>query len=155
MRRFKTSEKLLDDWANLAVLSRRHTQADHPTHRASIAEDAMALLASLREEFGEELRDALAIVSTANDTINTTRGQQISQYHRNRIHKLEQSLEAIDDTLMGGAEEGDAIGPPSTLKVAELTSQRKHLEYQLQDHSAKIDTRSHGVFLSQMRRKRP
>ena len=156
MPRFKKSEKLLDDWANLAVLTRRYNQADNPVDRVAIATESMALLSALREEFGDELRDALAIVSSANDTINTTRGQQIAQYHRNRIHKLEQSLEVIDDTLMGAAvapEEGVAIGPPSILEVAESTSQRKQVEYELRDHAAKVDTRSHGIVLTQMRRK--
>ena len=152
MPRFKKSEKLLDDWANLAVLTRRYNLADNPVDRVAIATESMALLSALREEFGDELRDALAIVSSANETINTTRGQQISQYHRNRIHKLEQSLGAIDDTLMGAADTREGVSP-GTLEIAELTSQRKQLEYQLQDHAAKIDTRSHGLVLTQMRRK--
>jgi hypothetical protein len=152
MRRFKQSEKLLDDWASLAVLSRRFERADGAAARADIALEAMERLSALREEFGDELRDAMAIVSTANQTINTSRGQQISQYHRNRIGKLQKSIAAIDDALEG---EGVAVDvePIPTIQVAELTSQRKHLEYQLRDHTEKIDNRSHGVFLSQMRRR--
>ena len=152
MRRFKSTEKLQHDWASLAVLSRRFELARDPRERADAANEAMAVLGQLREEFGEEIRDAIAIVGAANAAVNTTRGQQIGQYHRNRIGKLERSIAAIDKAMTG---EGgsDAFETIPDLQVAELTSQRQALEYELKDHCAKVDRRSHGVHLTQMRRK--
>ena len=55
----------------------------------------------------------------------------------------------IDDALADPAQDP----APDPLSVAELSSQRKDLEYQLKDHGDKIDRRSHGLHLSRMRRK--
>ena len=56
-------------------------------------------LAKLLNEYGDELRDAIAIVSRAEGEVNTSRSQQISQYHRNRIGKLEKTINKIDEEL--------------------------------------------------------
>ena len=88
-------------------------------------------------------------MSSADGDVNASRSQQIAQYHRNRIHKLEKSLGQIDDALTEPAQ--DPL--PDPLTVAELSDKRKDLEHQLKDHGDKIDRRSHGLHLSRMRRK--
>ena len=58
-------------------------------------------LTTLLDTYGDELRDAIAIVSHADGEVNTSRSQQVAQYHRNRISKLEKRLGQIDDQLTG------------------------------------------------------
>ena len=101
-------------------------------------------MADLLDEYGEELRDAIAIVSQADGTINASRSQQINQYHRNRIGKLQKNLQHLDEALEN---------PENTLSEAELISKKEDLVYQLKDHGEKIDRRSHGLHLNKMRRK--
>jgi hypothetical protein len=149
VRKFKKAQRLPHDWATLALQLRKfQTTQDNPA-KSEHGQQALDALARLVDEYGDELRDAIAIVSCADGDVNASRSQQIAQYHRNRIHKLETSLGQIDDALTEPAQ-----GPLSDpLTVAELSSKRKDLEHQLKDHGDKIDRRSHGLHLSRMRRK--
>lgn len=149
MRKFKKAQRLPHDWATLALQLRKfqNTQ-DHPA-KSDYGLQTLDALTNLLDEYGDELRDAIAIVSRADGEVNASRSQQIAQYHRHRIGKLEKSIHQIDDALADPAQEQ----APDPLSVAELSSQRKDLEYQLKDHGDKIDRRSHGLHLSRMRRK--
>jgi hypothetical protein len=146
VRKFKKAQRLPHDWATLALQLRKfqNTQ-DHPA-KSDYGLQTLDALTNLLDEYGDELRDAIAIVSRADGEVNASRSQQINQYHRNRIGKLEKTLGQIDDSM---AEEE----APDPIKVAELASKRKDLEHQLKDHGQKIDRRSHGLHLSRMRRK--
>jgi len=149
VRRFKKAQRLPHDWATLALQLRKfQTTPDNPA-KSEHGQQALDALARLVDEYGDELRDAIAIVSSADGDVNASRSQQIAQYHRNRIHKLEKSLGQIDDALTEPAQ--DPL--PDPLTVAELSDKRKDLEHQLKDHGDKIDRRSHGLHLSRMRRK--
>ncbi len=146
MRKFKKAQRLPHDWATLALQLRKYQRAPHHPEKSDYGQQVLEQLARLLDEYGDELRDAIAIVSRAEGEVNASRAQQINQYHRNRIGKLQKSIGQIDDTL---TEDPDA----DPLKVAELTSKRQDLEYQLKDHGEKIDQRAHGLHLSRMRRK--
>ncbi len=146
MRRFKPAQRLPHDWATRALKLRKYQHATHNPEKSEYGQQALEQLTYLLDHFGDELRDAIAIVSSAQGEVNTTRSQQIAQYHRNRIGKLERTINEIDHQLNEPTDHG-------TLKVAELTSKRQDLEYQLKDHGDKIDRRSHGLHLTKMRRK--
>ena len=151
MRKFKPAQRLPHDWATLALQLRKYQRTQTNPEKSEHGQQALDQLTHLLDTYGDELRDAIAIVSQADGEVNSSRSQQIAQYHRNRIGKLEKNLNQIDDAL---AE--PAAGPTTgqdTLTIAELTSQREDLQYQLKDHGAKIDRRSHGLHLSRMRRK--
>ena len=146
MRKFKKAHRLPHDWATLALQLHKFNRSDTNPEKSNYGQQALDQLSYLISEYGDELREAIAVVSQAEGDVNTSRSQQIGQYHRNRIGKLEKSIAQIDDEL--------SEGPPDTLRLAELSSSRKDLEHQLEDHSNKIDKRSHGVHLSKMRRRR-
>ena len=148
MRKFKPAQRLPHDWATLVLQLRKFQTTPGNPQKSDYGQQALAALATLLDAYGEELRDAIAIVSRADGDVNTSRSQQIAQYHRNRISKLEKSLDQIDDQLT------DPPGSqPDPLTVAELSSQRNDLVYQLKDHGDKVDRRSHGLHLTRMRRK--
>ena len=149
MRKFKKAQRLPHDWATLALRLRKFQITQDDLKKSDYAQQTLDTLTTLLDEYGDELRDAIAIVSRAGGDVNTSRSQQIAQYHRNRIGKLEKSIDQIDDELA----EPQGSPEPNPLNVAELSSKRKDLEYQLKDHSEKIDQRSHGLHLSRMRRK--
>jgi ABC-type transporter Mla subunit MlaD len=147
VRKFKKAQRLPHDWATLVLNLRKfNTTQDNP-QKSEYGQQTLDALTHLLSEYGDELRDAIAIVSQADGAINASRSQQISQYHRNRIGKLEKTINQIDETLENPPEEQDK------LRVAELSSKRKELEYQLNDHGEKIDKRGHGLHLNKMRRK--
>lgn len=146
MRKFKKAQRLPHDWATLALQLRKFQTTSSNPEKSEAGQKALDSLASLLDAYGDELRDAIMIVSRADGDVNASRSQQISQFHRNRISKLEKSIDQIDDKLA----EPQASG---SLNVAELSSKRKDLEYQLNDHGEKIDRRSHGLHLTRMRRK--
>ena len=147
MRKFKKAQRLPHDWATLALHLRKFQVTQDNPQKSEYGQQALASLTQLIDDYGDELRDAIAIVSQADGTINASRSQQINQYHRNRIGKLETSLNQIDEELNEPKEE------QNPLKVAELNSKRKDLEHQLNDHGDKIDKRSHGLYLTKMRLK--
>lgn len=149
MRKFKKAQRLPHDWAMLALQFRKYQNTQTNPEKSEHGQQTLDSLATLLNEYGDELRDAIAIVSNADGQVNASRSQQISQYHRNRIGKLEKSINQIDDALTDPTQDET----PDPLKVAELSSQRKDLEHQLKDHGDKIDRRSHGLHLSRMRRK--
>lgn len=149
MRKFKKAQRLPHDWASLALQLRKFQNTQTNPEKSEHGQQALDSLAKLLDEYGDELRDAIAIVSRAEGEVNTSRSQQISQYHRNRIGKLEKTINKIDEELEEPTQ--DQVTDP--LKVAELSSKRKDLEHQLKDHGEKIDRRSHGLHLSKMRRK--
>jgi len=149
VRKFKKAQRLPHDWASLALQLRKFQNTQTNPEKSEHGQQALDSLAKLLDEYGDELRDAIAIVSRAEGEVNTSRSQQISQYHRNRIGKLEKTINKIDEEL----EEPTQDQAPDPLKVAELSSKRKDLEHQLKDHGDKIDRRSHGLHLSKMRRK--
>lgn len=120
---------------------------DNP-QKSDHGQQALEALTTLLDVYGDELRDAIAIVSCADGEVNTGRSQQIAQYHRNRISKLEKRIDQIDALLTDPSD-----STPDPLTVAELSSQRNDLAYQLKDHGAKVDRRSHGLHLTRMRRK--
>lgn len=151
MRKFKPAQRLPHDWATLALQLRKYQRTPQNPEKSDHGQQALEQLTQLLDTYGDELRDAIAIVSQADGEVNSSRSQQIAQYHRNRIGKLEKNLSQIDEALAEPTE-GTATAQ-DTLKVAELTSKREDLQYQLQDHGAKIDRRSHGLHLSRMRRK--
>ncbi len=148
MPRFKKTERLPHEWASLALHLHKYQRAQSQPEMAQEGERTLAHLTFLMAEFGDELRDAIRIVSQAEGEVNTHRSQQIAQFHRNRIGKLSRTLEQLDDEL---AQTSDAAANP--LEVVELTSQRTDLEYQLKHHSEKVDRRSHGLHLTKMRRR--
>ena len=147
MRKFKKAQRLPHDWATLVLNLRKFTTTQDNPQKSEYGQQTLDALTHLLSEYGDELRDAIAIVSQADGAINASRSQQISQYHRNRIGKLEKTINQIDETLENPSEEQDK------LRVAELSSKRKELEYQLSDHGEKIDKRGHGLYLNKMRRK--
>jgi ABC-type phosphate transport system auxiliary subunit len=147
VRKFKKAHKLPHYWATLALQVRKFQNTDTNPAKSDYGQQALDSLTRLLDEYGEELRDAIAIVSNGDGQVNASRSQQITQYHRNRIGKLEKNISQIDEAL------GDQAAQQEPLEVAELKSQRKDLEYQLKDHGEKIDRRSHGVYLNRMRRK--
>lgn len=147
MRRFKKAQRLPHDWATLVLNLRKFTTTHDNPQKSEYGQQTLDALTHLLGEYGDELRDAIAIVSQADGTINASRSQQINQYHRNRIGKLEKTINQIDAALDNPPTEQD------TLKVAELSSKRKEVEYQLNDHGEKIDKRGHGLHLNKMRRK--
>lgn len=149
MRKFKKAQRLPHDWATLALQLRKFQNAQTHPDKSDHGQQALDSLAKLLDEYGDELRDAIAIVSRADGDVNASRSQQINQYHRNRIGKLEKTINTIDEAL----EEPTQDKAPDPLKVAELSSKRKDLEHQLKDHNEKIEKRSHGLHLSKMRRK--
>jgi hypothetical protein len=147
VRKFKKAQRLPHDWATLVLNLRKFTTTQDNPQKSEYGQQTLDALTHLLSEYGDELRDAIAIVSQADGAINASRSQQINQYHRNRIGKLEKTINQIDETLENPSEEQDK------LKVAELSSKRKELEYQLNDHGEKIDKRGHGLHLNKMRRK--
>lgn len=147
MRKFKKAQRLPHDWATLVLNLRKFTTTQDNPQKSEYGQQTLEALTHLLGEYGDELRDAIAIVSQADGTINASRSQQINQYHRNRIGKLEKTINQIDEALDNPPTEQD------TLKVAELSSKRKEVEYQLNDHGEKIDKRGHGLHLNKMRRK--
>lgn len=147
MRKFNKGQRLPHDWATMAVSLRKFQHAQTTQDRSEHGQRALDLMAALLDTHGDAMREAIAVVSNAEGEVNASRSQQIAQYHRNHIHKAEQSIGNIDQTLN---ENADDLSP---IKTAELTSQREALAYQLEDHSQKIDRRSHGVHLAKMRRK--
>ena len=149
MRKFKKAQRLPHDWAKLALQLRKFQNSHDSQDKSAYGQQALDNLTQLLDNYGDELRDAIAIVSRADGEVNASRSQQINQYHRNRIGKLEKTLGQIDDALAEPTQEET----PDPLKVAELSSKRKDLEHQLKDHGDKIDRRSHGLHLSRMRRK--
>lgn len=146
MRKFKKAQRLPHDWATLALQLRKFQTTQSNPEKSETGQKALDSLASLLDAYGDELRDAIMIVSRADGDVNASRSQQIAQFHRNRIGKLEKSIVQIDDELAEPRSSG-------SLNVAELSSKRKDLEYQLNDHGEKIDRRSHGLHLTRMRRK--
>ncbi|MFK8050314.1 MAG: hypothetical protein AB8B81_17955 [Halioglobus sp.] len=120
-------------------------QTNNDAERAALTHETLEQLSELLDDHGDELREAIAIVANAEGEVNAGRSQQIAQYHRNRVYKVEQSIDSIDESLSSNAD--------NPTKTAELNSQRQDLVYQLEDHTKKIDTRSHGLQLSKMRRK--
>ncbi|MCB1695218.1 MAG: hypothetical protein KDI34_03240 [Halioglobus sp.] len=148
MRRFKPAQRLPHDWATLVLQLRKFQNTQDNPQKSDHGQQTLDALTTLLDTYGDELRDAIAIVSHADGEVNTSRSQQVAQYHRNRISKLEKRLGQIDDQLTGlpGIQ-------PDPLTVAELSSQRTDLAYQLKDHGDKVDRRSHGLHLSKMRRK--
>jgi hypothetical protein len=149
VRKFKKAQRLPHDWATLALQLRKFQITPSNPEKSEAGQRALDTLAALLDAYGDELRDAIAIVSRADGDVNTSRSQQIAQYHRNRIGKLEKTINQIDEELTVPPQ--DQV--PDPLKVAELSSKRKDLEYQLKDHGEKIDRRSHGLHLTRMRRK--
>ena len=149
MRKFKKAQRLPHDWATLALQLRKFQNTQTNPEKSEHGQQALDSLVKLLDEYGDELRDAIAIVSNADGQVNASRSQQINQYHRNRIGKLEKTINKIDEELEEPTQ--DQVTDP--LKVAELSSKRKDLEHQLKDHGEKIDRRSHGLHLSKMRRK--
>ena len=149
MRKFKKAQRLSHDWATLALQLRKFQITQSNPEKREAGQRALDSLATLLDEYGDELRDAIMIVSRADGDVNASRSQQIAQYHRNRIGKLEKSIDQIDDELAEPAQDPT----PDPLNVAELSSKRKDLAYQLKDHGEKIDRRSHGLHLTRMRRK--
>ena len=149
MRKFKKVQRLPHDWATLVLHLRKFTTTHSHPEKSEHGQQTLESLAQLIHDYGDELRDAIALVSQADGTINASRSQQISQYHRNRIGKLEKSIHQIDEELAEPTQDPQQ----DPLKVAELSSKRKDLEHQLKDHGEKIDRRSHGLHLSKMRRK--
>jgi hypothetical protein len=147
VRKFKKAQRLPHDWATLVLNLRKFTTTQDNPQKSEYGQQTLDALTHLLSEYGDELRDAIAIVSQADGAINASRSQQINQYHRNRIGKLEKTINQIDETLENPSEEQDK------LRVAELSSKRKELEYQLNDHGEKIDKRGHGLHLNKMRRK--
>lgn len=147
MRKFKKAQKLPHDWASLVLALRKFNTTDTNPEKSEYGQQTIDALTTLINEYGDELREAVAIVSQADGTINASRTQQISQYHRNRIGKLEKTLHQIDDALNEPSEE------QNPLQVAELNSKKKDLEHQLNDHGDKINKRGHGLHLNKMRRK--
>jgi hypothetical protein len=147
VRKFKKAQRLPHDWATLVLNLRKFTTTQDNPQKSEYGQQTLDALTHLLGEYGDELRDAIAIVSQADGAINASRSQQINQYHRNRIGKLEKTINQIDETLENPPEEQDK------LRVAELSSKRKELEYQLNDHGEKIDKRGHGLHLNKMRRK--
>lgn len=147
MRKFKKAQRLPHDWATLVLNLRKFTTTQDNPQKSEYGQQTLEALTHLLGEYGDELRDAIAIVSQADGAINASRSQQINQYHRNRIGKLEKTINQIDEALDNPPTEQD------TLKVAELSSKRKEVEYQLNDHGEKIDKRGHGLHLNKMRRK--
>lgn len=148
MRKFKKAQRLPHDWATLVLNLRKFTTTQDNPQKSEYGQQTLDALTHLLSEYGDELRDAIAIVSQADGSINASRSQQISQYHRNRIGKLEKTINQIDDVL-----ERPPGEQPNPLEVAELSSKRKEVEYQLNDHGEKIDKRGHGLHLNKMRRK--
>tara|TARA_B100001540_G_scaffold198239_2_gene174636 strand:+ start:1175 stop:1624 length:450 start_codon:yes stop_codon:yes gene_type:complete len=147
VRKFRKAHELPHAWATLVLQLRKfRTTASNP-EKSAYGQQVLDGLEELIEEYGEELRDAIALVSQADGAINASRSQQISQYHRNRIGKLEKTLEQIDDALER------APGNQDALALAELNSRRQDVAYQLKDHGEKINTRAHGLHLTRMRRK--
>ena len=146
MRKFKKAQRLPHDWAMLVLQLRKFQNTPDNPAKSEHGQQALDTLAGLIDQYGDELRDAIAIVSRADGEVNASRSQQIAQYHRNRIQK---SLGQIDEVLTEPLPQQQS----NPLQVAELSSKRKELEYQLQDHGDKIDRRSHGLHLSRMRRK--
>jgi len=146
VRKFKKAQRLPHDWATLVLGLRKFNTAQNHPDKTAYAQQTLDSLTRLIEEYGDELRDAIAIVSQADGTINASRSQQINQYHRNRIGKLEKTLHQIDASINNDEN-------PDPLTVAELNSQKKDLEHQLNDHGDKINRRSHGLHLNKMRRK--
>tara|TARA_R110001592_G_scaffold254129_2_gene517441 strand:+ start:10074 stop:10529 length:456 start_codon:yes stop_codon:yes gene_type:complete len=149
VRKFKKAQRLPHDWALLALQLRKFQRSSSQPEKSAHAQQTLDQLTHLLDEYGDELRDAIAIVSQAGGDVNTTRAQQITQYHRNRIGKLEKTLNQIDDALAESPDSATA----DPLNLAELHSQRKDLAYQLKDHDQKVDRRGHGVHLARMRRK--
>jgi ABC-type phosphate transport system auxiliary subunit len=147
VRKFKKAHKLPHDWATLVLNLRKFNTTDTNPDKSEYGQQTLDTLTQLIADCGDELREALAIVSQADGSINASRSQQINQYHRNRIGKLEKNISQIDAAL------DDPTTQQDSLEVAELTSQKKHLEYQLKDHGEKIDKRGHGLHLTKMRRK--
>jgi ABC-type transporter Mla subunit MlaD len=147
VRKFKKAQRLPHDWATLVLNLRKFTTTQDNPQKSEYGQQTLDALTHLLGEYGDELRDAIAIVSQADGAINASRSQQINQYHRNRIGKLEKTINQIDEALDNSPTEQD------TLKVAELSSKRKEVEYQLNDHGEKIDKRGHGLHLNKMRRK--
>ena len=146
MRKFKKTHKLPHDWATLVLRLRKFNTTQGNPQKSEYGQDTLDSLTHLIEEYGDELRDAIAIVSQADGAINASRSQQINQYHRNRIGKLEKTIHQIDESINNGEN-------PDPLKVAELHSKKKDLEHQLNDHGDKINKRGHGLHLNKMRRK--
>lgn len=146
MRKFKKAHKLPHDWATLVLNLRKFNTTQENPDKSEYGQDTLDSLTQLIEEYGDELREAVAIVSQADGTINASRSQQINQYHRNRIGKLEKTLHQIDESINNDEN-------PDPLKVAELNSKKKDLEHQLNDHGDKINKRGHGLHLNKMRRK--
>jgi len=128
VRKFRKAHELPHAWATLVLQLRKfRTTASNP-EKSAYGQQVLDGLEELIEEYGEELRDAIALVSQADGAINASRSQQISQYHRNRIGKLEKTLEQIDDALER------APGNQDALALAELNSRRQDVAYQLKDH---------------------
>ena len=152
MRKFKKAQRLPHDWATLALNLRKFQNVSSHPEKSEYGQQALKLLASLLDEYGDELRDAITIVSRAEGDVNASRSQQIAQYHRNRIGKLEKTINQIDGELAVPTENTENT-EPDAIKVAELTSKRADLEFQLKDHGEKVDRRSHGLHLTRMRRK--
>ena len=152
MRKFKKAQRLPHDWATLALQLRTFQNTQDNPAKSDYGQHTLDSLAQLLDDYGDELRDAIAIVSRADGEVNASRSQQINQYHRNRIGKLEKSIGQIDDALTEPTDPAQEQAP-DPLEVAELSSKRKDLAYQLKDHGDKIDRRSHGLHLSRMRRK--
>ena len=149
MRKFKKAHKLPHDWATLVLSLRKFNRTFANPDMSDYGRETLEQLTALIEEYGAELRDAIALVSQADGSINASRTQQISQYHRNRISKLEKTLNQVEESL-----EEQSVSPSTDqLKVAELNNQKKDLEYQLKDHGDKINKRSHGLLLNKLRRK--
>lgn len=149
MRKFKRAHKLPHDWATLILNLRKYNTTETNPAKSEYGQQALEQLTQLIDNYGDEMREALTIVSQADGSINASRSQQISQYHRNRIGKLEKNLTQIDAAI----EAQEQTPGTDQLKVAELNNQKKDLEYQLKDHGEKIDKRSHGLHLTKMRRK--
>jgi len=145
-RGFKKPCRLTHDWATL-VASAKACAADPIPELSPHAQPTLLLLQQLIATYEDELADAISVAGSAQNSINTKRAQQVSQYHRNRVSKLERQLHEVDDALVTANPDDKS----DVLAIAELKSQRKELEYQLGDHSEKIERRGHGFHLSKMR----
>lgn len=149
MRKFRKAHKLPHDWATLVLNLRKFNITQDNPAKSEYGQATLDALSQLLADYGDELREAITIVSQADGSINASRSQQISQYHRNRIGKLERSIHQIDEAL----EEHGQAPDTDQLVVAELNSRKRDLQYQLKDHGEKVDKRSHGLHLTRMRRK--
>jgi len=112
-------------------------------------ERVVSSMATLLEEFGDEMVAAVKLAAVGEGTLNEERNRNISSYHQARVSHLTEQIASIDGRI-----EACARASESGSMMEELNKDRQDKLLVLNDHQSKLSNRNHGVRMTSMRSRR-